>query len=622
MPEVGAVYLRILSPTVLELVRITVGTDTTTWNFVNPPGSVNFEVSADGSPVSIQQVGFKRRPLYAPLVPLGLRIENSLYLTLNSPLADGASVEVTNPNGQFWPNTMRFTSVKEPLRYSPAIHVNQEGYLPNYPKKAMVGYYLGNLGEMLGSSNLGWQLIDAVTGNVVYTNNLTARPDIGWNDGQAQYQNVLEADFSGFTTPGKYRLTVPGLGASFPFVINEGVAMNLTRAYALGLYHQRCGGDNALPYTRFVHGACHTLAAFVPKMGTTNYPNATSINFINSVLLDNSGKINLDNPPQTAPRLSNINASLYPIQNSGTIDVSKGHHDAGDYSKYTINSAQLIHTLVFAADSFQGVGALDNLGIPESGDGISDFLQLAKWEADFLAKMQDSDGGFYFLVYPEYREYEANVLPDQGDRQVVFPKTTSVTAAAVAALAETGSSPRFRASYPTEANAYLAKAQAGWSFLTNAINQHGKPGAYQKITHYGDVFTHDDELAWAAAAMFAATGSSVYYQKLTNWYPNVDAQTTKRWGWWRLFEGYGCAVRTYAFAARSGRRLPSELNSDYLQQCEAQIQAAAAEERTWSEQNAYGTGLAPDYKRLFSPTFYFSSDRDFDIAVAQQITPS
>ena len=40
---------------------------------------------------------------------------------------------------------------------------------------------------------------------------------------------------------------------------------------------------------------------------------------------------------------------------------------------------------------------LDNLGLPESGDGISDFLQLAKWEADFLVKMQDSDGGFYFL---------------------------------------------------------------------------------------------------------------------------------------------------------------------------------------------------------------------------------
>jgi hypothetical protein len=58
---------------------------------------------------------------------------------------------------------------------------------------------------------------------------------------------------------------------------------------------------------------------------------------------------------------------------------------------------------------------MDNLGIPESGDGIPDVLQEAKWEADFLAKMQDADGGFYFLVYPKGREYESNVLPENGD---------------------------------------------------------------------------------------------------------------------------------------------------------------------------------------------------------------
>jgi len=87
-------------------------------------------------------------------------------------------------------------------------------------------------------------------------------------------------------------------------------------------------------------------------------------------------------------------------------------------------------------DSIPGVASLDNLGIPESGDGIPDVLQEAKWEADFLAKMQDADGGFYFLVYPKDREYESNVLPENGDPQVVWPKSTSVTAAAVAALAE------------------------------------------------------------------------------------------------------------------------------------------------------------------------------------------
>lgn len=143
----------------------------------------------------------------------------------------------------------------------------------------------------------------------------------------------------------------------------------------------------------------------------------------------------------TAPRLKDFESSLFAFVNRGRIDVSGGHHDAGDYSKYTINSAALIHTLVFAADAFTGVAELDNLGIPESGDGISDLIQEAKWEADFLAKMQDADGGLYFLVYPRNRAYETDVLPDRGDPQIVWPKTTSVTAAAAAALAQCASSP-------------------------------------------------------------------------------------------------------------------------------------------------------------------------------------
>ena len=57
-------------------------------------------------------------------------------------------------------------------------------------------------------------------------------------------------------------------------------------------------------------------------------------------------------------------------------------------------------------DALPGAAELDNLGLPESGDGIPDLLQEAKWEVDFLAKMQDADGGFYFLVYPRERIYE------------------------------------------------------------------------------------------------------------------------------------------------------------------------------------------------------------------------
>ena len=53
--------------------------------------------------------------------------------------------------------------------------------------------------------------------------------------------------------------------------------------------------------------------------------------------------VNPDNPQQTAPRLTGPEAQLFPFIRQGTIDTSGGHHDAGDYSKYTINSASLIH---------------------------------------------------------------------------------------------------------------------------------------------------------------------------------------------------------------------------------------------------------------------------------------
>ena len=117
--------------------------------------------------------------------------------------------------------------------------------------------------------------------------------------------------------------------------------------------------------------------------------------------------------PQTAAAMT-ANTQLFPFLRQGAFDTSGGHHDAGDYSKYTINSASLVHYLMFAVDSLAGVAALDNLGIPESGDGISDVLQEAKLESDYLAKLQDADGGFYFLVYPHDRAYESNVLPDHG----------------------------------------------------------------------------------------------------------------------------------------------------------------------------------------------------------------
>ncbi|RYD24919.1 MAG: glycoside hydrolase family 9, partial [Verrucomicrobiaceae bacterium] len=352
-----------------------------------------------------------------------------------------------------WPATMAFTCAASPLRPSEAIHVNQEGYTSSDYKRAMVGFYLGSGGELNLAAGTPFTIVDANTGTTAYSGTLTSRPDVGFTVLPAPYQKVLQADFSSLTASGEYCLKVPGLGASLPFLISPSMAMTFARAYALGLYNQRCGCAVTLPYSRHEHGACHTAAASIPV------PQASFTNTWSNIVSTNSDYAS--NPRHTAPRLQSQATQRYPYVRTGAWDVSGGHHDAGDYSKYTTNSAQLIESLTFAADSLPGAGDLDNLGIPESGDGKSDLLQEAKYEADFLAKMQDTDGGFYFLVYPRDRKYEDNVLPDAGDPQVVFPKTTSATAAAVGALAGLGSSPRFKAQYPAAAASYVAKAQAG-----------------------------------------------------------------------------------------------------------------------------------------------------------------
>ncbi len=619
LPAVGETALKMIAPDLLELTLITTKAPPparpTQWNFIAAnlqyilPGAVKFAVSADGAPIVVQSVGFRRVPVYAPFKVRDLRIGNFLYLKLASPLQEGQSVQVLNPDGTLWPADTHFTATLDPMRFSPAIHVNQQGYLPLLSKKAIVGYFLGTFGELNVPASAGFQIVQSATGQVLYSGSLTSRGDRGYSFSPAPYQRVYEADFSAFTTPGQYQLLVPGLGTSYSFRIDDAVAGAFARTYALGLYHQRCGTNNTLPYTRDTHDLCHVRPATVPTMSSTA---------VNKELADFSADYKTTAPRQTARQLKDVASSLYPFVNTSPLDVAGGHHDAGDYSKYTTDSAQLLHALIFAVDNFAGVAALDNLGLPESGDGISDVMQEAKWEADFLAKMQDADGGFYFLVYPRDRAYEDNVLPDHGDPQVVFPKNTAATAAAAAALTQAATSPLFKKTYPDAAAAYLAQAQKAWTFLQNAFNKYTRDGAYQKISHYGNEFIHDDEVAWLATELFLATGDHSYENEVISRF-DPSNPSTLRDGWVRMWEGYGCAVRSYAFASSSGRIGADQLNSDYLAKCRAQIFAAADDQARFSDENAYGSSFPDPDKGGRVAGWYFSVDQAFDLAVAAQL---
>ena len=551
MPAVGTAGLKVIAPDLLELTLITTKAPPparpTQWNFVAAnsqyvlPAIGKFLVTADGLPALVQSVGFKRRPVYAPFKVRDLRIGNYLYLKLLTPLHDGQNVQVLNPDGTLWSGDVHFATSVDPLRFSPAIHVNQQGYVPNFPKKAIVGYYIGTLGELNIPTSAGFQIVQSSSGQVVYSGNLVSRGDQGYTFSPAPYQQVFEADFSPFTTPGEYKLVVPGLGASYSFRIDEGAAAAFARTYALGLYHQRCGTDNVLPFTRDTHDICHAAKASVPNMTFTA---------VNKELAD----LLTDSPTpsrQTAPALKDVSSSLYPFVNTNAVDVSGGHHDAGDYSKYTINSANLIHTLVFAADAFPGVGALDNLGLPESGDGKSDLLQEAKWEADFLAKMQDTDGGFYFLVYPRRpRIRKRRHCPIMAIRKSFFPRTP----------------PSPPPPPPRSLNRFLAALQkdnsrgrrqlseqspnAAGAFSERAIAKYGKDGAYQKITPLRQRIHARRRTRLGRRRVISRHGRSRLQDELKHRSLRSVEPRQPEDGWWRMFEGYGCAIRTYAFAAQ------------------------------------------------------------------------
>lgn len=594
IPPRGVSSMRVLGPRVLEITRIGGPRD---WDFATaPPRADRFVVQVADKPVVVTAVGFRRRVRYAPDRRDDLRVACVVYLRLAANVPSGARVRVASHLGDW-------SATASPLRWSPVVHANHEGYAPGGPKVALVGDWLGTLGELPIEAE-GFSLVDDASGKTVFQGPLRPRPDGGFPQSPQPYRQVREADFSAWRTPGRYRVAVEGLGASFPFDIDGAVPANLARAYALGIYHQRCGAANTLPFTRFVHGPCHTAPAEIP---TARFAQT------HRVLEDFTRG---DDPWQTARAMSSVDRSLYPFIRKGPVGVRGGHHDAGDYSKYLINCAQLVHVLVFTADHMPGAARIDNLGLPESGDGCSDLLQLARWEADLICRAQDRDGGFSFLVYPRDKKYEWDVMPDAGEPQVIFPKNTSATAACVAALAQIAASPAFRAQFPRDAARYLATAKAGFAFLERAWRAHGRRGAYQRVSHYGAEFGDRDEIAWAEAEMFVATGQRRFEAML-----RIDLDPTDpgllRWGWWRLCEGWGCALRAIAFDGAK-----HHLDPHLVEAARQQVIEGGRDQTRYARSCAYRTSFPAADKRFGNAAWYAGADRAFDAAAAYLLDPT
>ena len=97
--------------------------------------------------------------------------------------------------------------------------------------------------------------------------------------------------------------------------------------------------------------------------------------------------------------LQDKNARPYNEKNNAAkeVDVSGGWFDAGDYNKYTNWTANYVVDFMRAYLEAPDVWK-DDYNIAESGNGIPDLLDEAKWGIDHLLKMQQNDGSVLSIV--------------------------------------------------------------------------------------------------------------------------------------------------------------------------------------------------------------------------------
>ena len=142
-------------------------------------------------------------------------------------------------------------------------------------------------------------------------------------------------------------------------------------------------------------------------------------------------------------------------------DVWGGWYDAGDPNKYTSWTAGYVESLLRAYAENPTIWT-DDYNIPESGNGIPDVLDEAKWGLDYLARLQGSDGSVLSIV----GEPAASPLSTATGQSLYGPASTSATLSDGAAFAAGARILRLpgTAALNTAADGYLTRAKNAWTW--------------------------------------------------------------------------------------------------------------------------------------------------------------
>ena len=261
---------------------------------------------------------------------------------------------------------------------------------------------------------------------------------------------VKQGDFSALTETGVFYIhTDEGDSVSFP--VNDAVLSEISRDVFRMLYLQRCGTAlDELLSGQFSHSECHTQEAVI--YGTEE-----------------------------------------------KIEVSGGWHDAGDYGRYVVPGAKTVADLFAAYEDYAVIS--DNLEIPESGNGVPDLLDEARWELEWMLKMQAPSGGVYHKVTA--LTFPGSVMPDKEHPDLyVSPVSTAATGDFAAVMAR--ASILYKDFDPDFASTAGEAAWKAWEYIKDLDDPIGFTNPSGIVTgEYPDKFTSDEKY-WAAAELYLA----------------------------------------------------------------------------------------------------------------------
>lgn len=213
----------------------------------------------------------------------------------------------------------------------PNILVDQVGYAAGSKKVAMIN---------AETPPETFSLLDVETGREVYAGKVENK---GFDPSVNAY--ISYADFTDYNTVGTYYIQAASIGRSYAFEIVEEPYKTLLTKVFKQYYFNRCGLTLSAELAgEAAHNACHSREAQMKDEAMIKR------------------------------------------------DVSGGWHVDEIGSRDVVRGCQAVNMLLLAYELYpDDMG--DDMGIPESGNGIPDVLDEVKYEIDWLLKMQDAKSG-------------------------------------------------------------------------------------------------------------------------------------------------------------------------------------------------------------------------------------